>query len=44
LELGASFVARQFFSGDKEQLIPLFKAAVSFQGFAGLSNVHFALA
>lgn len=33
LELGASFVARSF-SGDKEQLIPLIKAAVSFPGFA----------
>lgn len=33
LELGASFVARSF-SGDKDQLIPLIKAAVSFPGFA----------
>ena len=33
LELGASFVARSF-SGDKEQLVPLIKAAVSFPGFA----------
>jgi 2-oxoglutarate ferredoxin oxidoreductase subunit beta len=33
LELGASFVARSF-SGDKEQLIPLIKAAVSYPGFA----------
>jgi len=33
MELGASFVARSF-SGDKEQLIPLIKAAVSYPGFA----------
>lgn len=33
LELGASFVARSF-SGDKDQLIPLIKAAVSYEGFA----------
>jgi len=33
LELGASFVARSF-SGDKSQLIPLLKAAMSHQGFA----------
>lgn len=33
LELGASFVARSF-SGDKTQLIPLIKAAMSHQGFA----------
>jgi len=33
LELGASFVARSF-SGDKTQLIPLIKAALSHQGFA----------
>jgi len=33
LELGASFVARSF-SGDKEQLIPLIKAAMSHPGFA----------
>jgi len=33
LELGASFVARSF-SGDKTQLIPLLKAAMSHQGFA----------
>ncbi|MCU0445897.1 MAG: 2-oxoacid:ferredoxin oxidoreductase subunit beta [Microscillaceae bacterium] len=33
LELGASFVARSF-SGDKAQLIPLIKAAISHPGFA----------
>lgn len=33
LELGASFVARSF-SGDKAQLIPLIKAAMSHHGFA----------
>ncbi|MDB5229171.1 MAG: 2-oxoacid:ferredoxin oxidoreductase subunit beta [Bacteroidota bacterium] len=33
LELGASFVARSF-SGDKSQLIPLIKAAMSHHGFA----------
>jgi 2-oxoglutarate ferredoxin oxidoreductase subunit beta len=33
LQLGASFVARSF-SGDKEQLIPLLKAAISHPGFA----------
>lgn len=33
LQLGASFVARSF-SGDKEQLIPLIKAAISHRGFA----------
>ena len=33
LELGASFVARSF-SGDKTQLIPLIKAAMSHPGFA----------
>jgi len=33
LELGATFVARSF-SGDKEQLIPLMKAAMSHKGFA----------
>lgn len=33
LQLGASFVARSF-SGDKEQLIPLIKAAISHKGFA----------
>jgi 2-oxoglutarate ferredoxin oxidoreductase subunit beta len=33
LQMGATFVARSF-SGDKEQLVPLIKAAVSHQGFA----------
>lgn len=33
LQLGAGFVARSF-SGDKEQLVPLLKAAISHQGFA----------
>jgi 2-oxoglutarate/2-oxoacid ferredoxin oxidoreductase subunit beta len=33
LELGASFVARSF-SGDKKQLVPLIKAAMSHHGFA----------
>jgi 2-oxoglutarate ferredoxin oxidoreductase subunit beta len=33
LSLGASFVARSF-SGDKEQLVPILKAAVAHRGFA----------
>ena len=33
LQLGATFVARSF-SGDKAQLVPLIKAALSHQGFA----------
>jgi 2-oxoglutarate ferredoxin oxidoreductase subunit beta len=33
LTLGATFLARSF-SGDKEQLIPILKAAVAHQGFA----------
>jgi len=33
LQLGASFVGRSF-SGDKEQLVPLLKAALSHHGFA----------
>lgn len=33
LQLGASFVARSF-SGDKEQLVPLMKAAIAHKGFA----------
>ena len=33
LQMGATFVARSF-SGDKEQLVPLIKAAISHQGFA----------
>lgn len=33
LEIGATFVARSF-SGDKDQLVPLMKAAISHKGFA----------
>lgn len=33
LQLGATFVARSF-SGDKEQLVPLIKAAICHEGFA----------
>ena len=33
IDLGASFVARSF-SGDKEQLVPLIKAAIAHHGFA----------
>jgi 2-oxoglutarate ferredoxin oxidoreductase subunit beta len=33
LSLGGTFVARSF-SGDKEQLVPLIKAGLSYQGFA----------
>jgi 2-oxoglutarate/2-oxoacid ferredoxin oxidoreductase subunit beta len=33
MELGAGFVARAF-SGDKEQLVPLIEAAISYRGFA----------
>jgi 2-oxoglutarate ferredoxin oxidoreductase subunit beta len=33
LQLGATFVSRSF-SGDKEQLVPLIKAAISHRGFA----------
>jgi len=33
LQMGATFVARSF-SGDKEQLVPLIKAAMSHRGFA----------
>ena len=36
LELGASFVG-QSFSGDKDQLIPLIKAAINHKGFAFLN-------
>src|SRR5262249_27044712 len=36
--LGAGFVARSF-SGDKKQLIPLIKAAVSYKGFAFLDVI-----
>ncbi|MDP4680773.1 MAG: 2-oxoacid:ferredoxin oxidoreductase subunit beta [Cyclobacteriaceae bacterium] len=38
LELGATFVARSF-SGDKTQLIPLLKAALSHKGFAFIDVV-----
>ncbi|MBS1561075.1 MAG: 2-oxoacid:ferredoxin oxidoreductase subunit beta [Bacteroidetes bacterium] len=38
LELGASFVA-QSFSGDKQQLIPLIKAAMHHHGFAFLNVI-----
>ncbi len=38
LELGATFVARSF-SGDKEQLVPLIKAAISHSGFAFLDVI-----
>ncbi|MDX1942552.1 MAG: 2-oxoacid:ferredoxin oxidoreductase subunit beta [Saprospiraceae bacterium] len=38
IELGASFVARSF-SGDKTQLVPLIKAALSHKGFAFIDVV-----
>lgn len=38
IEMGASFVA-QSFSGDKEQLIPLIKAAIKHPGFAFINIV-----
>jgi 2-oxoglutarate ferredoxin oxidoreductase subunit beta len=38
LELGASFVA-QSFSGDKKQLVPLIKAAMSHHGFAFINVI-----
>jgi len=38
MELGASFVARSF-SGDKQQLVPLIKAALSHPGFAFLDVI-----
>src|SRR5690554_2432425 len=38
VELGASFVA-QSFSGDKEQLVPLLKAAMKHKGFAFLNVI-----
>ena len=41
LQLGATFVARSF-SGDKEQLVPLIKAALTHQG-ARLHRLHLAL-
>jgi 2-oxoglutarate ferredoxin oxidoreductase subunit beta len=38
IELGASFVA-QSFSGDKEQLVPLLKAAMNHRGFAFINVI-----
>jgi 2-oxoglutarate ferredoxin oxidoreductase subunit beta len=38
IQLGAGFVARSF-SGDKSQLIPLIKAAISYKGFAFLDVI-----
>ena len=38
LDLGATFVARSF-SGDKQQLVPLIKAAISHNGFAFIDVV-----
>lgn len=38
VELGASFVA-QSFSGDKEQLVPLIKAAIKHKGFAFINVI-----
>lgn len=38
IELGATFVA-QSFSGDKEQLVPLIKAAMAHRGFAFLNVI-----
>lgn len=38
IELGASFVARSF-SGDKQQLVPLLKAAISHNGLAFLDVI-----
>jgi 2-oxoglutarate/2-oxoacid ferredoxin oxidoreductase subunit beta len=38
IELGATFVA-QSFSGDKDQLIPIIKAAMSHQGFAFINVI-----
>ena len=38
LQLGATFVGRSF-SGDKEQLVPLIKAAISHKGFALLDVI-----
>ena len=38
IQLGASFVARGF-SGDKEQLVPLLKAAISHKGFSFLDII-----
>jgi 2-oxoglutarate ferredoxin oxidoreductase subunit beta len=38
IQLGAGFVARSF-SGDKKQLIPLIKAAISYKGFAFIDAI-----
>ncbi len=38
IQLGAGYVARSF-SGDKRQLIPLIKAAISYKGFAFLDVI-----
>jgi 2-oxoglutarate ferredoxin oxidoreductase subunit beta len=38
IQLGAGFVGRSF-SGDKKQLIPLIKAAISYKGFAFLDVI-----
>ena len=38
IQLGAGYVARSF-SGDKKQLIPLIKAAISYKGFAFLDVI-----
>ncbi len=38
IQLGAGFVARSF-SGDKNQLVPLIKAAISYKGFAFLDVI-----
>ncbi len=38
IELGAGFVARSF-SGDKDQLVPLIKAALNYEGFAFLDVI-----
>ena len=38
IQLGAGFVARSF-SGDKDQLIPLIRAALSYKGFAFIDVV-----
>ncbi len=38
LEMGATFVGRSF-SGDKDQLVPLIKAAISHRGFAFLDVI-----
>ena len=38
IQLGAGFVARSF-SGDKKQLVPLLKAALSYNGFAFLDVI-----